>query len=116
LKSTRTTQQINKQKHPSGNRKTILIAAAGFPLPELDVIVIMIYTALLPTELLGIHCASTLLRLEAETLSTVGKTAVDLSSPSAHFRLPAPLVAWGDGLKPAAAAAATKLRRNKRVL
>ena len=74
----------------------------------------MIYTALLPTELLGIHCASTL-RLEAETLSIVGKTAVDLSSPSTHFRLPAPLVAWGDGLKPAAAAAAAaKLRKQTR--
>lgn len=51
FKSTRATQHNNKQKHPSDNKKTIPHCGCRLLLPELDVMVIMIYTALLPPKL-----------------------------------------------------------------
>lgn len=54
FKSTRATQHNNKQKHPSDNKKTIPHCGCRLLLPGLDVMVIMIYTALLLPKLGGI--------------------------------------------------------------
>lgn len=81
FKSTRVTQHNSKQKHPSDNKKTIPHCGCRLFLPELDVIVIMIYTALVPLELGGMLHLKPSFSLGQKILSThYWGTVADLSS------------------------------------